>query len=212
MTFVTRILAATAALTLGCGAAQAQETIFKLGLTRYDTHSKTDGVYGIGVPSGADATTGDATTAIIVVQRMFNANVGAELVLGIPPKIDGNAAGSMAFLGKVFSARSVSPTLLLNYRFGVPGDKWRPYVGAGVNFTRFTDIRSSIAPDVRMSDSWGPALQAGVDYAIDGKWGLFASVAALKVKSDLMAIGTTVLTTTIDFRPLVYSAGVTYRY
>jgi len=204
--------AAAAVLMLGSGLAQAQETTLKFGVTRYDTHAKTSGISGVGVPAGADASVGDATTVIFVAERALTPNIGVELVLGIPPKIKARAAGSVGFLGEVMSARNVAPTLLLNYHFGQPGDAWRPYVGVGVNYTRFVDVKSPLAEHVEMSDSVGPTVQAGVDYFFNKQWGLFASVAAVKVKSDLVATGSTVLTTTIDFRPLVYSAGVSYRF
>ena len=201
-----------AVLMLGNGLAQAQETTIKFGVTRYDTHAKTTGISGVGVPAGADADVGDATTVIFVAERALTPNVGIELVLGVPPKIKARAAGSVAFLGEVMSARNVTPTLLLNYHFGQPGDAWRPYLGVGINYTRFVDVKSPLAEQVEMSDSVGPAVQAGIDYFFNKQWGVFASVAAVKVKSDLVATGSTVLTTTIDFRPLVYSAGVSYRF
>jgi outer membrane protein len=195
-----------------CMAAQAQENTVKLGVTRYDTHAKTSGIHGIGAPAGADAAVGDATTAIFVYERMVSPSFGIELVLGVPPKITSRGSGSVAFLGEALSARIVAPTLLFNYHFGQPGDALRPYLGAGINYTRFVDIKSPLASDVQMSDSYGLAVQAGIDYALDKRWGLFASVAALKVKSDLVAAGSTVLTTTIDFKPIVYSFGASYRF
>ena len=93
-----------------------------------------------------------------------------------------------------------------------PGDTWRPYIGAGINYTRFTNIKSSLAPDVKMGNSTGLALQAGLNYAITKDIGLFASIAKINVKSKVVATGSTVLTTTVDFRPLVYSAGVSYQF
>ncbi|MEP7303153.1 MAG: OmpW family outer membrane protein [Caldimonas sp.] len=206
-------LGIAAALAIGAGGACAQDNVFKVGVTRYDTHSSTNGITGIGVPAGADAKVGDATTVIFVYERLFTPNVGVELVVGIPPTIKAKATGSVAFLGDgVLSAKNVAPTLLANYHFGAPGDTWRPYVGAGVNYTRFTSVKSSLAPDVKMGDSWGPAVQAGIAYAITKDIGVFASIAALKVKSKVVASGSTVLTTTVDFRPLVYSAGLMYQF
>lgn len=204
--------AAAAVLMLGSGLAQAQETMLKFGVTRYDTHARTSGISGIGVPAGADASVGDATTVIFVAERALTPKLGIELVLGVPPKIKSRGAGTVSFLGEVMSARNVAPTLILNYHFGEAGDAWRPYVGLGVNYTRFVDVKSTLAEHVEMSDSIGPTVQAGVDYFFNKQWGVFASVAALKVKSDLVATGSTVLTTTIDFRPLVYSAGISYRF
>jgi outer membrane protein len=204
-------LVAVATLAGSC-AAQAQDNVVKLGLTRYDTHARTTGIQGIGVPAGADAAVGDATTLIAVYERLLSPNMGVELVLGVPPKISSRATGSVAFLGEVLTARNVAPTLLFNYHFGDSANQVRPYVGVGLNWTRFVGVKSTLAPSVEMSDSFGWAVQGGVSVALDKRWGMFASVATLKVKSDLVAAGSTVLTTTIDFRPVVYSAGVSYRF
>jgi outer membrane protein len=207
------ILAAALGCGLASGVAQAQDNVVKAGITYYTTHSSTSGIQGIGIPPGADAETGNAVTAIFVYERTLTPNIGVELVLGIPPTIEADATGSVAFLGdNILSAKNVSPTLLFNYYFGAPGDTWRPYLGAGINYTRFTDIKSSLAPQVDMSDSWGLALQAGINYAIDKQWGLFASVARIDVKSDVVAVASTVLTTTIDFKPVTYSFGAYYRF
>ena len=99
-------------------AAPTADNVVKLGVTDYDTHSKTNGISGIGVPPGADAEVGSATTAIFVYERLFTPNIGLEFVLGIPPRIKAKATGSVAFLGDdVLSAKNVAPTLLLNYHF-----------------------------------------------------------------------------------------------
>ena len=206
-------LAAAAVLALSVGAAQAQDNIFKAGVARYTTHSQTNGITGIGVPPGADAKVGNATALIFTYERLVQPNLGIEFVLGIPPTIHAKGAGTTAFLGDdVLSAKNVAPTLLFNYHFGVAGDTWRPYLGVGINYTKFTDAKSVLAPDVKLSDSVGLAAQAGVDYALDKQWGLFGSISALKVKSDLVAVGSSVLQTTIDFRPIVYSFGVSYKF
>ena len=186
----------------------ATENVLKIGITRYDSHSRTDGIKGIGVPAGADADVGDATTLLLTYERMFTPNIGLEFVIGIPPTIKAKAAGSVAYLGDdVLSAKNLAPTLLLNYHFFSPTDAFRPYIGAGLNYTRFTDAKSKLASDVKLGDSYGLALHLGANYAINRDWGVFASVARLDVKSKLVASGSTVLTTTIDFRPLVYSIG-----
>lgn len=200
------------------GAAQAQDFSLanleiKLGASRYTTHSKTSGIRGIGVPAGADAETGDATTGILAVELHLTPNLGAELVIGAPPRVKARATGSVAFLGDdILSAKNVSPTLLVNWHFGSPGDRWRPYVGAGINYTRFVGIRSRLASDVSMKDSVGWAVQGGLAFAVDKRLSLWTSIAALKTKTDIVAAGSTVLTSTIDFKPVVYSAGVAYRF
>jgi len=212
-TSILRAAAVALVLAALASVAAAQENVVKLGATYYTTHSKTNGISGIGVPAGADAETGNATTAILVYERRVLPNIGIEFVIGAPPRIKAKATGSVAFLGDdVLSARFLAPTLLLNYHFFAPTETLRPYVGAGVNYTRFTGIHSSLAPDVKMGNSTGLVLQAGLDYAITRNVGLFASVARLDVKSKVVATGATVLTTTVDFRPIVYSAGVSYQF
>ena len=208
-----QVLTVVPAALLVAGCALAQANIVKVGVTQYTTHSRTSGITGVGVPAGADAETGDATTLLLSYERLLGPNLGIELALGLPPRIKARATGSVAFLGDdVLSAKNVAPTLFMNYHFGAAGDRWRPYLGAGVNFTRFTSIRSTLAPDVAMGDSTGWALQAGIDHALTREWGLFASVAALQVRSKLVAAGNTVLQTRIDFRPVVYSVGLAYRF
>jgi outer membrane protein len=213
----TRHSVAFAALALACGVAAADgDNVLKVGISRYQTHSRTDGISGIGVPPGADASVSGATTVIFVYERLLtpiSPNLGVEFVLGVPPRLHARATGSVAFLGDdVLSAKNVAPTLLLNYHFFGPETRLRPYVGVGVNYTRFTSIRSSLAPDVEMGSSTGLAVQAGANYAITKDFGLFASVAKVNVKSKVVAAGATVLTTTVDFRPIVYSAGISYNF
>jgi outer membrane protein len=213
----TRHSVAFAALALACGVAAADgDNVVKVGISRYQTHSRTDGISGIGVPPGADASVSGATTVIFVYERLLtpiSPNLGVEFVLGVPPRLHARATGSVAFLGDdVLSAKNVAPTLLLNYHFFGPETRLRPYVGVGVNYTRFTSIRSSLAPDVEMGSSTGLAVQAGANYAITKDFGLFASVAKVNVKSKVVAAGATVLTTNVDFRPIVYSAGISYNF
>ncbi|MBX3600872.1 MAG: OmpW family protein [Rubrivivax sp.] len=231
MTIAAPYAAAVAALVaLSCPAASAQDNVLKAGVTRYDTHSKTSGLStdpAVSTLAGSDAETGDATTVIVVYERLLTPSLGAELVLGWPPRIDARATGPLAGLTQqlgisntVLSAKNVSPTLLVNYYFGDPANAWRPYVGAGVNYTRFSGIRSSLpVSKLTMSDSWGPAVQVGIGYAFARQWGMFASVARIWVESDVEAVVNlpavpvpVTVRTTVDFRPWTYTAGVYYRF
>lgn len=205
--------AIAAALLLSATASQAQLHTVKSGLIRYDSNSKTTGIQGIGVPAGADAQVGDASTLMVSFERALTPQVGVEVVLGIPPRIKARATGTVAFLGEdVLSAKNVAPTVLINYHFGAATDTWRPYVGLGVNFTRFAGVESKLAPQVQMSDSVGMAFVGGVDYAINRQWGLYASVSAVDVRSNLVGVANTVLTTTINFRPVVYAVGASFKF
>ena len=203
---------AGATLAAGTGNAMAQVNTVKAGLIYYQTHAETTGITGIGVPAGADAEVGNATTLLLSFEREIAPNIGVELVLGWPPTIKANGAGTVPFLGEVLTAKNIAPTLMFNYHFGDRSATWRPYLGLGVNYTYFADAKTPYGWDVNLSSSWGLAAHAGFDYAISKQWGLFASIAKVQVKSDLVAIGATVLQTTIDFRPVTYAAGVSYKF
>jgi outer membrane protein len=217
MTIQIRALSVSLAATLVgatalAGNALAQANTVKAGLIYYQTHAQTTGITGVGVPPGADAEVGNATTVLLTYERELAPNIGIELVLGWPPKIKASGAGTVPFLGEVLTAKNIAPTLLVNYHFGDRSAQWRPYVGLGVNYTYFADAKTPYGWDVNLSSSWGVAAQAGIDYAIDKQWGLFASIAKVQVKSDLVAVGAAVLQTTIDFRPVTYAAGVSYKF
>ena len=207
------LLIAASALASGVMAqSDAPRNTVKLGAIFYQPHAKTSGITGLGVPPGADATVGDATTVLATYERALAPNMGIELVLGVPPTIKAKGAGTVAFLGEVLSAKNVAPTVLINYHFGDAGSALRPYVGIGINYTRFTDAKTPYGWQVSLSDSWGLAGQIGVDYAMSKQWGLFASVGAAQVKSDLVAVGASVLRSTIDFRPVTFAAGVAHKF
>ena len=174
-----------AASTLAGGAlaqAGAMPNTIKLGVIFYQPHAQTSGITGLGVPAGADASIGSATTLLGTWEREVAPNLGIELVLGVPPTIKAKGAGTVAFLGEVLSAKNVAPTVLINYHFGDASSALRPYVGIGINYTRFTDAKTPYGWQVSLSDSWGLAGQIGVDYAMSKQWGLFASVGAAQVK------------------------------
>ena len=207
-----RSLSLLSAATLLAGTALAQANTVKLGVILYQPHAKTTGITGLGVPAGADATIDSSTTALFTYEREIAPNIGLELVLGLPPTVKAQASGSVPFLGEVLSAKNVAPTLLLNYHFGAAGSQLRPYVGVGINYTRFTGATTPYGWQVSLSDSWGLAVQAGVDLALGKQWGLFASVGAAQVQSDLVAVGASVLRSSIDFRPITFAAGMSYRF
>lgn len=133
----------------------------------------------------------------------FTKNLAAELILATA-KHDVDLGG--VNIGEV---RIVPPTLTLQYHF-MPDAAFRPYVGAGINYTFFTD-RDLLGGAVKLeSGSFGGALQAGFDYMIDKNWSINADVKYIWVKSDVIAGGATIGEVKID--PWVLGLGVGYRF
>ena len=81
-----------------------------------------------------------------------------------------------------------------------------------MNCTKFTIVTTPCGWDVNQSDSTGLALQAGLDRQLSKHSVLFASVAKIDGTCNLTATGVFVLQSTIDFRPLTYPVGVSFRF
>jgi outer membrane protein W len=65
---------------------------------------------------------------------------------------------------------------------------------------------------VQPSDAVVQAGQVGINYFHDKNWGASASIGAVQVKSDPLAVESPALQTTIDFRPTTCSFGLSYRF
>lgn len=100
------------------------------------------------------------------VSYFFTPNIAAELILTYPQKHDVRLNGS-----KIGSLKHLPPTLLAQYHFTNMG-AFKPYVGAGVNYTRFSDVNILDGALTVKKNSFGGALQVGFDYALDKNWSL----------------------------------------
>ncbi|RKP47697.1 OmpW/AlkL family protein [Pararobbsia silviterrae] len=110
---------------------------------------------------------------------MFTDAIGAELILATSRH---DLTSDLGNLGKV---SVLPPTLTLQYHFNDAG-RIRPYVGAGINYTLFYHNSLSVAGqgvDIT-NHSFGPALQAGVDYAISDKWFVNLDVKKIWIHTD----------------------------
>src|SRR5690554_5455090 len=109
------------------------------------------------------------------ITYMITRNWGVELILGYSEHTAKGEKG-WAGLGDVADTKVLPPTLTLQYHF-LPDTNIRPYVGAGVNYTYFFDekvpgssLLSNAGDSVKLESSWGWAVQAGVDIAINQDW------------------------------------------
>ncbi|MCK0198487.1 OmpW family protein [Ancylobacter sp. 6x-1] len=163
-----------------------------------------------GVP-GSDLKYSDSVVPELDISYYFTENWAAELILGVT-KHDINGAGSLAGLGKIGSTWLLPPTLTLQYHFTEFG-AFKPYVGAGVNYTWFFNQKADSADDLDVKSTFGWALQAGFDYMIDQHWGFNVDVKKLFLKPDFdVTVAGTPLTGKADLDPWIVGVGVTYRF
>ena len=89
--------------------------------------------------------------------------------------------------------RQVAPTFFVNYKFLEKTSPWRPFVGVGVNYTRFDKTSSTAAGNalnggptsISLEDSVGLALQGGIAYQINNQWSVSAALVTARVKSKI---------------------------
>ncbi len=160
---------------------------------------------------GGKAEVDDAYAGDVDFSYFFSDNIAAELTLAVAEhdvKAKNTALGN-ADLGDV---KLLPPTLTLQYHF-IPDGKYRPYVGAGVNYTVFFDDDPGDALNIDYDNAFGFALQAGIDIGINENWAINFDVKKIWLETDVSA-GTPVgkVKTTVDIDPWLFGVGLAYRF
>ena len=145
----------------------------------------------------------------------FTKNWSAELILGTTRhdvKAVSTAAGDIE-LGNVWL---LPPTLTMQYHF-LTEEGFRPYLGAGLNYTIFYGANEgSVADNVSYDNSVGLAFQVGFDYDLNEKWFLNLDAKYITLSTDATIDATTALGATVgaavDINPLVIGFGIGMRF
>ena len=187
-------------LTLAGGAAHAQD--FKAGdllvrarAVHLDSSNKDS--------TGLGLTINNKTLPEVDVSYFFSPNLAAELVLTVPQKQTVSSNGTA-----IGTLKHLPPTLTLQYHFDTSAG-FKPYVGAGVNYTRFSNVDLPAGLDIDRN-SFGGALQIGTDFAIDKNWSVNLDVKKVWIRTDLSAAGTTLGKIKVD--PVLVGVGVGYKF
>lgn len=151
---------------------------------------------------------------------MLTNNIGLELIAATTKHSASGRSGTPAAVGKLLDTWVLPPTLTLQYHFA-PDAGFRPYVGAGLNYTIFYNERASGsleaalgATDVSLSNSFGWALQAGADVPLNSS--LFLNFDIKYIDMDTTArLSTTaagVQRVRVDINPIVIGVGIGMRF
>lgn len=163
---------------------------------------------------GGDIDISDEFVPSLQIEYFFNDNMSAELLCCMAQH-DVKAVGAVLGTVDLGQVAHFPPTLTLKYHWTDLGP-WQPYVGAGVNYTRFfNDELPSGGPvtAIGYDDSWGGALQAGVDYKLDDHWSVNVDVRKVWISSDVtLSAGATVINAAVDINPLIVTVGSGYRF
>lgn len=167
--------------------------------------------------AGSGLSTTDTVVPELDITYFFTRNIAAELILGTT-KHSITGTGSIDNL-PVGSAWLLPPTLTLQYHFTDFG-AFKPYVGAGVNYTIFysqsagnTTVGGLTVTNSHLHNTFGGAVQVGFDYMIDQHWGFNVDVKKLYLRPDWDGtINGAPFTGKVNLDPWLIGGGVTYKF
>ena len=176
-----------------------------VGVHAVDPKSDAGDLNGAALGLGKLSTKVDSDVKPTITFEYFVAdNVGIEVLGALPFKHDVSIDG----VGKVGETKQLPPVVSLQYHFA-NSSKVTPFVGLGVNYTKFfsTDSKGALAGTrLKLEDSWGLAAHAGLDFALTKKDALRVDLRWADIDTKVKVNGNKLGTANID--PLVY--GVAY--
>lgn len=176
---------------------EAGDVFVRGGVAQTDTGS------GNGNVGGADLNVQSARGFTYGAGYLFSDKVGVELNSSEKFEHDLSAAGA-----SVGSVDRLPVNLLVNYYpLGGLDSKVQPYVGVGLNYTRFSSEPTGFSID----ESYGAIGQAGVDLAVTENIMLNGYVSYADVNSDINLDGAGRVGE-VDIEPVTVGGGITYRF
>jgi outer membrane protein len=142
------------------------------------------------------------------VSYFFTKNLAAELVLTYPQEVDIKAGST-----KLGHVDALPPSLLLQYHADLGA--FKPYVGAGLNYTLFTkkSFNSEALGGAKVSvdqSTWGLVGQVGFDYFLTKNVSLNVDVKYIKMETDVKVNGDKA--GKLELSPITAGVGVGYRF
>ncbi|MBU3693801.1 MAG: OmpW family protein [Rhodocyclaceae bacterium] len=208
-------LIATAALATAALPAEAKEGdwVVRLRAAHISPEDESrldlDGI-GKGQPrDGANWLVVDSNTIPEVdISYYLTDHIAAELILAVGSRhhvdIEGTAGQPLG------SVNLLPPTLLAQWHFR-PNQTIDPYIGLGINYTRFMDntLGTGGGSDRNIHterNAFGPAIQFGADYNLEGGWLLNVDVKKVWIDTDVSLAGVGKIDR-LDINPWVFSVG-----
>jgi outer membrane protein len=150
----------------------------------------------------AKLTVSDDIIPEVDLEYFFLKNVSAELIAGVTRhdiRSDGNFIGSTWLL---------PPTVTVKYH-PLAGGSISPYVGVGLNATFPFSSRLNIAQDFKVENSFGWAVQAGVDFKVKDNIYFNMDYKYVNADTKIQVNGTKYK---LDLNPNLIGIGVGYRF
>lgn len=152
--------------------------------------------------TGLDLSVNNKTLPEVDFSYFFSPNLAAELVLTVPQKHTLSAGAT-----EIGSLRHLPPTLTVQYHFNAGG--FKPYVGAGLNYTRFSSVNLPEGVDIKRN-SVGLALQVGVDIPVAKDLYVNIDVKKVQIGTKVSVAGAEIGKFKVD--PVLVGVGLGWRF
>lgn len=194
---------------------QAGDAVVRVGVVAVDPRENSDDVIIGGANTGLEVGVDSNVQLGITGTYMLTDKYGIGILGATPFSHDINLNGA----GKLADIKHLPPTVTLQYFPMAAGAAIQPYVGAGLNYTTFfsEDFTSANKDagfsDLSLSDSWGLALEAGVDYQLTDRMLLNASVWHVDIDTEAsFKVGGTPGKVDVEIDPWVYMLALGYKF
>lgn len=208
-------LMAALAITGGAAFAAPGDWMVRVGPALVGPNDDSGALSGADAPGDARVAVDDSVSLGITLTWMATDNIGIGVLGAWPFKHDIKGAGALGGAGKIAEVRHLPPTVTLQYHLN-PGASLRPYIGAGLNYTTFFSEKTTGAIadfDIDFDDSFGWALEAGVDYDLGPDWFLSAQLWYVAIDTKAKLSGPADLgEVSVDIDPWVVMIGAGRRF
>ena len=199
---------------------EAGDVIVRAGAATVDPHEDSSTLKLNGATLGGQATVDSDTQLGLTGTFMLTDNLGIGLLAATPFQHQVGVKGLGALDGKLADIKHLPPTLSLQYFPLAASSRLQPYVGAGLNYTTFFDEdltsqrESQGFSNLELDDSWGLALEAGVDFMLTDNLLVNATVWYLDIDTTATAdlAGAGQVKVDVDIDPWVYMVGLGYKF
>lgn len=192
--------------------AAAQDTFVRAGLGHIDL-ADNGPVFVMGVrdPNAAYETDKD-WIGVFEIGHFVHPNVAVRFMGTTPAETFNLPAGSLAGTPNLFNDTSSNFTLTATWHPLREG-RFSPYVGGGVGLNYIWSVEEKLATDVKISDSHGPVIQAGVEFDISDRFGIYFDAKKAFWSADASGfLGPVFIEAEAELDPVILSAGAVIRF
>ncbi len=218
---VTILAATTAIAATSAQAYEAGDFLIRGGLATVQTNVDSGLLEANGVKQTNTAVdVGNDTQAGISFTYMYTDNIGVEVLAATPFKHTIKGVKGLSAYGDFADVKHLPPTVSLQYYPMESNSAFQPYVGVGLNYTAFfsEDLKGKADADFKsleLDSSLGLAGQVGFDYKLNEQWSLNAAAWYIDINTTAnfkSTAGTTKYKIDVELDPMVYMAGVSYKF